>query len=182
MSIKCLLNLAVCFWNWSICFLGWSRSRDTGLYINQNQYSEIHAENEVAVRLTVIIALSELWGQAKAAERGILQALRSLTLAAVWCRSELGTCNCAELWHVGAPPSSWVWVLAPRHFVFVLIRFSRAPSFSLGCGLASMEGIWMPTPEGSTARFWQELICEIRRESRFAAEHIRSRAYIHWEF
>lgn len=60
MSIKCLLNLGVCFWNWSVCFLGWSRSRDIGLQINQNQYSEIHAENEAAVRLTVIIALTEL--------------------------------------------------------------------------------------------------------------------------
>lgn len=79
------------------------------------------------------------------------------------CRSELGTCNCAELWDVGALPRPWVWVLAPRHFIFVLMRLSRAPSFSLGRGLTCMEGIWMPTPEGSTARFWQELICEIRR-------------------
>lgn len=30
------------------------------LQINRNQYSEVHAENEAAVRLTVIIALTEL--------------------------------------------------------------------------------------------------------------------------
>jgi len=44
--------------------------------------------------------------------------------------------------------------------------------------LTSTGTIWVHTPEGSTASFWQELSCEIRRAG-YAVEHTWPGAWIH---
>lgn len=50
-----------------------------------------------------------------------------------------------------------------RHLIFVLIRLQHAlPSPQAVC-LPAVEEICVLTPEGSTARSWQEVSCEIRK-------------------